>query len=221
MKGKKKIKIDLGFATFIVGVLAFIGVIIGIFKEDIFTCIGSHNLNSSSDDFESGANNLSSSDSNSNSDGSDSSSSVSGNNSSNGSESNKKNLFTNEKGRVELFDGRSGVAYIYKGYLDENPIGLINEYGHTKIIGWSIILTYQNKSFSFNIDCSQNNDEDHPYCSTQYDINEESQNDLFNNPIVSYDTNGDLKIEFEFENIPFDLRDSSDYIIIRNICIGI
>lgn len=206
MSNKKRIEIDLGFATLTVGILAFIGVIIGIFKEDIFTCIGSHNLSSSSDDFESDntsdASDLSSSDSGSNLEG-------------------KNNLLYNEKGRVELFNDHSGIAYIYKKYLDDNPIGLIDEYSNFKIIGWSIVLNYQNKSFSFNIDSRQNDDKDHPYCSAQYNINEEPQNIFLNKPNVSYETNGDLKIEFNFDNVPFDLRDSSTDIIIRDIVIGI
>lgn len=145
------------------------------------------------------------------------------NNSSNGIEQNKRYLFPHENGRVELFDDHSGVAYLYKKYLDENPIGFINEYGHVKTIGWSIQLTCDEKSLTFHIvDSNQNNAEvNNLYCSVQYDVREKPQNDYFNHPNVKYETSGDLKIEFDFDTVPYDLRDSSRDIIIRGISMGI
>lgn len=154
-------------------------------------------------------------DSGSNSDSSDSSSPDSGSNSdgsdSSSSESDKKNLFPSENGRVELYDDHSGIAYIYKKYLDENPIGLIED-GEYKLMGWSIKFTCDNKSLSFNTTC-QNDDESQLQCSAQYSINEEPQSIILNDLKVNYEPNGDLRIEFNFETVPFDLRDSSSDII--------
>lgn len=274
MSNKKGVKIDIGFATLIVGILGFIGGTIGTFKEDLFTCIGSHNMSSSSDDFDSvntseGSNsnsNLDGSDSsstdlNSSSDASDSTSSDLGSNldgsssssissssdsdsSSDSSNSNSSDLsstpsstsslssfsstetsaFTSEinltldhpMAKIELYSSCSGVAYIYKDFLDRHYIGKITENG--QLTGWGISLHMTDQTVSFIILPKQTQNE----CYYDIELNSSKtlfdQNKIQNQISAELTENGDLKIMFNFINIPIDL--SSTYEIMPGTISG-
>ncbi len=194
MRGQNHIKLDQGIALVIAAVIALAGTLIVGFKDDLFkllgtSCLGNSEPSNPSDE--------------------------SGSNSGSESDSDSQPSFYNENGMVELFDDHSGVAYIYKKYLDENPLDLVDENGNYKIVGWYIRLTCDDKEFSFNIDSTTT--PGNLCCYAQYDLNGKYQSTYSNQTNVFYDENGNLKIEFNFNTIPFDLRDSSNYIKIDTI----
>lgn len=55
-------------------------------------------------------------------------------------------VFTHEFGKIELFDDRSGIAYIYKDFMDTYPIGATVGDKLT-ISGWNICLYKDYNSF--------------------------------------------------------------------------
>lgn len=111
---------------------------------------------------------------------------------------------SDENGKIELFSDHSGVAYIYKRFLDENPIGKVNGIGDT-IIGWSISLHCNEKVLSFNI-LSQS---DKFECTAQYNLDGEYQGTYLYDMFTKREENGDIIIEFDINKIAFDLRDST------------
>ena len=122
----------------------------------------------------------------------------------------KTYYFVDDDGEVELFNDHSGVAYIYKKYLDENPIGEANIVGDT-IIGWAIMMHCNEKDLTFHIVQTDELD-----CTAQYDLNQKCQKIYLYHINVNREENGDLKIEFDIDEIAFDLRDSTQ-IAVMNI----
>lgn len=119
--------------------------------------------------------------------------------------SDKDDTLNCSDGMVEFYNDHSGVALIYKNYLYNNPIGSINEFSGFETIGWSISVFDNTKSFSFNITQSQTAIEVFE-CTAQYDIDNEVQEIYLEQIYTQTDENGNLKIEFNINNLPFDLR---------------
>lgn len=112
--------------------------------------------------------------------------------------------------KIELYSSCSGVAYIYKDFLDRHYIGKITD--NVQLTGWSISLHASGQTFSFKIYPKQTQngfcyDTEFISSKTFYD-----QNKITNQVSAELTENGDLKIMFNFINIPVDL--SSTYEII-------
>ncbi len=127
-----------------------------------------------------------------------------------------KHIFESEDGKIKLFNSCSGEAYINKGYLEKNSIGKIL-YGERKeICAWSIDLLYNEMTkFFINVEPTSNNQyECTAWCS------EANDNTSFYKYLgeinVESSQNGDLKIDFQFDSLPFDLLNSTDMRISNN-----
>lgn len=126
------------------------------------------------------------------------------------SESTSDTVFTHEYGKIELTDDHSGIAYIYKDYIDDYAIGASID-GLT-INGWYIVLNNGDESFQLFV-CA-NKYKDHTIeCFAQYYINGIFQYNLSELPNFFINDSGDLQIEFSCKEVPFDLRDSTEITI--------
>lgn len=110
---------------------------------------------------------------------------------------------------VEFYSDNSGCAYIYKKYLDENCIG--NDKDDYTIIGWTLSLNSNEKSFQFNI-FPENIDNKASKISTPYYENVKFIKEYIGQVSAMFVENGDLRIDFNFENTPFNLN-TSDQVI--------
>lgn len=229
MSTRKPIKIDPGLATIIAAVIAAIVALIGF----VINNAGESDSTPSSDsdgfisttlsessEASSSSSITTSSTSSSSSDGDPSNSSISNDitnisepiisssvfepiESSEPQTTTKTYYFFDDDGEIELFNDHGGEAYIYKKYLDENPIGGSNIVGET-ITGWAIMLCCNEKDLTFHIVETDELD-----CTAQYDLNQKYQNTYLYHINVKREENGDLKIEFDIDEITFDLRDST------------
>ncbi len=122
--------------------------------------------------------------------------------------------FTHEFGKIELTDAHSGMAYIYKDFLDATPIGATNNDGLTSN-GWYIRLFKGTESFELFI-YSDTSITPPINCTVQYNIMGNYQFSSSKGVELFYNNTGDLQIEFNCNYIPFDLRES-DAIDVCNI----
>lgn len=130
------------------------------------------------------------------------------------SESTSATVFTHEYGKIELIDDHSGIAYIYKDYIDDYAIG--SSIDGLTISGWDIGLNNGDERFQLFV--FANKYKDHTMeCSAQYYINGVFQHNLSELPTFFINNNGDLQIEFSCKEIPFDLRGSSEITIGHSI----
>lgn len=120
--------------------------------------------------------------------------------------------FKHKNGKIELFDSSSGVAYIYKEFLDENLVGKI--YDDNKIVsGWAVKLYLDNDYFVFFVDPAGENNfqcyaryaeyDGSTYVYTNRNYTEEIS--------VVLTEDQEIKIEFNINNVPFDLCSSTDF----------
>lgn len=111
--------------------------------------------------------------------------------------------------KVELFSANSGIAYIYRGFLEMNYIG--TSFGGQTITGWTISLCANDETFTFEIVPIQNG--------TYFDIEFYSSNTFVDSNkiknLISAELTekGDLKVEFNFRNNPIDLSSSSKIMV--------
>lgn len=115
-------------------------------------------------------------------------------------------VFTHEFGKIELFDDRSGIAYIYKDFMDTYPIGATVGDKLT-ISGWNICLYKDYNSFELYAFSKMSNIPPID-CTAQYSQNEDYQFSYVDHPVYFYDNEGNLQIEFCYSGLPFDLRES-------------
>lgn len=115
-------------------------------------------------------------------------------------------VFTHEFGKIELFDDRSGIAYIYKDFMDTYPIGATVGDKLT-ISGWNICLYKDYNSFELYAFSKMSNIPPID-CKAQYSQNEDYQFSYVDHPVYFYDNEGNLQIEFCYSGLPFDLRES-------------
>lgn len=115
-------------------------------------------------------------------------------------------IFTHKYGQIELTDSHSGVAYIYKSLLDEMPIGTITE-NNQPSAGWQISLFKGTESFGIYL-FSETHTSPIERCLVQYNVLGNCEIIFSNTPNYFYNDSGDLQIEFSYNNIPFDLRES-------------
>lgn len=115
-------------------------------------------------------------------------------------------IFTHKYGQIELTDNHSGVAYIYKSLLDEMPIGTITK-NNQPSAGWQISLFKGTESFGIYL-FSETHTPPIERCLVQYNVLGNCEIIFSNTPNYFYNDSGDLQIEFSYNNIPFDLRES-------------
>lgn len=115
-------------------------------------------------------------------------------------------IFTHKYGKIELFDDRSGIAYIYKDFMDTYPIGATVGNKLT-ISGWNICLYKDYNRFELYAYSEMSNIPPID-CTAQYSQNEDYQFSYVDRPVYFYDNEGNLQIEFSYSGIPFDLRES-------------
>lgn len=124
-------------------------------------------------------------------------------------------IFTHKYGKIELTDSHSGVAYIYKSLLDEMPIGTITK-SNQPSGGWQISLFKGIESFGIYL-FSETHTPPIERCLVQYNVLGDCQIIFGDTPNYFYNASGDLQIEFSYNNIPFDLRESEaidvDYVL--------
>jgi len=111
---------------------------------------------------------------------------------------------------VELFSDCSGIGYINKEYLSDNYIGKID--GDRKIIGWVLSL-HKNEEEKFNVFVfpTQNelvNQKGFQNCRAAYMVNGKSVKSCSGMILANLTEDGDLQIEFNIDNIPFNLIDT-------------
>ena len=124
------------------------------------------------------------------------------------------NVFTHEFGKIELTDDHSGIAYIYKDYIDYYAIG--SSIDGLTISGLDIGLNSGDESFQLFVYANKYNGHTIE-CSAQYYINGIFQYNFSELPSFFITNSGDLQIEFSCKEIPFDLRDSSEITIGHSI----
>lgn len=113
--------------------------------------------------------------------------------------------FKDERTKVELYSSNSGVAYIYKTFLDENYFKKKIHNDNDEIVGWSITFYDEEEILMIYV---------YPLPNGYYYVEMDSpiifidQNKL--NSFVSAELtgNGDLKITFNFRDEAFDLSSS-------------
>ena len=130
------------------------------------------------------------------------------------SESTSDTVFTHEYGKIELTDDHSGIAYIYKDYIDYYAIG--SSIDGLTISGLDIGLNSGDESFQLFVYANKYNGHTIE-CSAQYYINGIFQYNFSELPSFFITNCGDLQIEFSCKEIPFDLRDSSEITIGHSI----
>ena len=130
------------------------------------------------------------------------------------SESTSDTVFTHEYGKIELTDDHSGIAYIYKDYIDNYAIG--SSIDGLTIGGLDIGLNNGDERFQLFVYANKYNDHTIE-CSAQYYINGIFQYNFSELPNFFITNSGDLQIEFSCKEIPFDLRDSSEITIGHSI----
>lgn len=115
-----------------------------------------------------------------------------------------------EGGIIGIYNDYSGVAYIYKDYLDEHPIGGIVD--GSRIDGWSININ-ANDQYFFIFLIPVDNSTNHEYELESFTL---YCNDITTNEYTKYEYIGDistkivedghLMIEFSINNMPFNLQ---------------
>ena len=106
-------------------------------------------------------------------------------------------------GMVELYDNYSGVAYIYKDFLEEYYIGKTSK--GKKICGWSFDFFSESENFSIFVMpvYDDMNYENELECVVWYD---EYEYEYIGNVFAEIVENGDLKIEFNIYNTPLNFK---------------
>lgn len=112
-------------------------------------------------------------------------------------------------GIIGIYNDYSGVAYIYKDYLDEHPIGGIVD--GSRVDGWSININSNDQYFYINL-MPVENSTNLKEIITLYGTNDILPYDYIGN-ISTEMIDGHLKIEFNINNMPFDLETISSFYV--------
>lgn len=119
--------------------------------------------------------------------------------------SNPIKKITYDYGKVELFSSGSGIAYISKQFIAENYIGRID--GNKQVIGWVLTFLNNEKSFAiFVVPAPRETIERNFFkCDATYSINNENVKLYSDGISAKLKEEGDIQIEFNINDIPFDL----------------